>query len=129
MSENDLAMQLARMQQTIEQQQQQQQQPQPGQMQHQFTAPGHPFNNFGVVHSLPTRPKYDWAPSADHIELMDLGQDLFRSTPLEDKERKLLIESYPPIDGLNYQPPEAIPSAYTAMSDYQWSHDGSLKSS
>ncbi|CAO3622033.1 unnamed protein product [Mucor hiemalis] len=60
---------------------------------------------------------------------MDLGQDLFRSTPLEDKERKLLIESYPPIDGLDYQPPEAIPSAYTAMSDYQRSYDGSLKSS
>lgn len=81
-----------------------------------------------AVHSLLTRPKYDWTPSPTHVELMRLNQDLFTSSPLLDGERKKLIESYPPIDGLDYQPPDAVPQAYRLMNDQQRSQDGSLKS-
>lgn len=81
-----------------------------------------------AVHSLLTRPKYDWTPSPTHVELMRLNQNLFTSSPLLDGERKKLIESYPPIDGLDYQPPDAVPQAYRLMNGQQRSQDGSLKS-
>ncbi|KAG2204080.1 hypothetical protein INT47_007074 [Mucor saturninus] len=72
--------QFAQMQRQIQQQQEtillMQQQQQQQQQQHE-----------DFSHSNPTRPKFDWNPSANLVHLMHLDQDLFVEAPLFDRER------------------------------------------
>lgn len=43
------------------------------------------------LHSLGTRPHYDWSPSEGLTELMNLDTPLHTTAPLSDSERKTII--------------------------------------
>ncbi|RCH82862.1 hypothetical protein CU098_000277, partial [Rhizopus stolonifer] len=49
------------------------------------------------LHSMGTRPHYDWSPSEALTEVMNLDAPLHTSPMLSDSERKMIIESYPPM--------------------------------
>ncbi|KAL7319764.1 hypothetical protein PS15m_002858 [Mucor circinelloides] len=50
------------------------------------------------LHSMGTRPHYDWSPSDGLTELMNLvDTPLHTTAPLPDSERKTIIEAYPPM--------------------------------
>ncbi|KAI8382935.1 hypothetical protein BD560DRAFT_314009, partial [Blakeslea trispora] len=74
------------------------------------------------------RSKFEWIPSPELIEIMEMDTDLLVGQPMSDKQRASLIDLYAPIGGLDYRPPDAVPSAYHSMTDAQRSHDQSLKS-
>ena len=79
------------------------------------------------IHSMGTRPHYDWSPSDALTELMELDVPLHTSTMLSDSERKTIIESYPPIAYLDYKAPATIPTAERLMNKGQRLEDNSLK--
>ncbi|KAG1435687.1 hypothetical protein G6F56_013874 [Rhizopus delemar] len=66
------------------------------------------------LHSMGTRPHYDWSPSEGLTELMNLDTPLHTSELLSDSERKIIIESYPPMAHLDYKAPATIPTAEPA---------------
>ncbi|EIE90041.1 hypothetical protein RO3G_14752 [Rhizopus delemar RA 99-880] len=63
------------------------------------------------LHSMGTRPHYDWSPSDTLTELMNLDTPLYTSTLLSDSECKTLIESYPSMTHIEYKAPVTIPTA------------------
>jgi len=67
------------------------------------------------LHSMGTRPRYDWSSSEGLTTLMNLDAPLHTSELLSDSERKAIIESYPPMAHLNYKAPATIPSAERLM--------------
>lgn len=79
------------------------------------------------LHSMGTRPHYDWSPSEGLTELMNLDAPLHTSALLSDSERKTIIESYPPMAHLDYKAPATIPSAERMMNKGQRYEDNSLK--
>ncbi|KAG1367337.1 hypothetical protein G6F61_012999 [Rhizopus arrhizus] len=79
------------------------------------------------LHSMGTRPHYDWSPSDTLIELMNLDTPLHTSNLLSDSERKTIIESYPPMAHLEYKAPATIPTAERLMNKGQRYEDRSLK--
>ncbi|EIE88314.1 hypothetical protein RO3G_13025 [Rhizopus delemar RA 99-880] len=79
------------------------------------------------LHSMGTRPHYDWSPSEGLTELMNLDAPLHTSALLSDLERKTIIESYPPMAHLDYKAPATIPSAERMMNKGQRYEDNSLK--
>lgn len=105
--------------QLLTQQQQQQQSPAPQ---------SQPMQDSDYTSPPAPRAKYEWTPSPALVTLMDMDHDLFVGTPLTDKQRASLIDLYPPIAGLDYRPPDAVPEAHVRMNDHQRSHDASLKS-
>ncbi|CEP08765.1 hypothetical protein [Parasitella parasitica] len=79
------------------------------------------------LHSMGTRPHYDWYPSEGLTELMNLDAPMHTSEPLSDSERKTIIESYPPLAHLDYKAPATIPTAERAMNKSQRYEDNCLK--
>lgn len=79
------------------------------------------------LHSMGTRPHYDWSPSTALTELMNLHTLLHTSPVLSDSERKAIIESYPPIAHLDYKAPATIPTSECLMNKGQRYEDNSLK--
>ncbi|KAI9311892.1 hypothetical protein BX666DRAFT_1843957, partial [Dichotomocladium elegans] len=73
------------------------------------------------------RPSFDWTPTPDLTHLMPtLDQNIFTST-LADKERLQLIERYPPIQGLSYVPPVALPQAARLFNRHQKAEENRLR--
>ncbi|CEP13938.1 hypothetical protein [Parasitella parasitica] len=69
-----------------------------------------------ALHSMGTRPHYDWSPSEGLAELMNLDAPLINTSELlSDSERKTIIEAYQPMAHLEYKPPATIPNAGRAM--------------
>lgn len=97
--------------QLLQQQQEHSTQPQPQSSQFMDTS--------DAIHSIPSRPKYDWTPSAELIDLFELHRDLFCGTPWDDRTRTNLIDMYPPIKDLDYRPPDSVPELYQAMNEQQ----------
>ncbi|KAI8058686.1 uncharacterized protein B0P05DRAFT_478656, partial [Gilbertella persicaria] len=85
------------------------------------------FNTQQQVHSFETRPHYDWNPSQELSQLLRLECNLFSGPGMSDNQRKQLIERYPAIQGVNYQPPATMPEAYARMSYDQKREDKMLK--
>jgi hypothetical protein len=79
------------------------------------------------LHSMGTRPHYDWSPSEALTELMQLDTPLHTTARLSDSERKSIIESYPPMTHLDYKAPATIPTAERLMNKGQRYEDNSLK--
>ena len=80
-----------------------------------------------LLHSLGTRPHYDWTPSDALTALMSLDTPLHTSPMLSDIERKAIIESYPPMSHVDYKAPATIPTAERAMNKGQRHEGNSLK--
>ncbi|KAI9316060.1 hypothetical protein BX666DRAFT_2046840 [Dichotomocladium elegans] len=79
-----------------------------------------------VPHDLPVHPSFDWTPTPDLTHLMlTLDQNIFTST-LADKECLLLIEQYPPIQGLSYVPLVALPQAGRLFNCHQKAKENRL---
>jgi hypothetical protein len=83
--------------------------------------------NLPALHSLEIRPAYGWTPPQFLTEFYALDEPLFTSSPLSDEERKRNIEKYPPIQYLQYQPPDTMPIAAKRMSKSHSKQDLSLK--
>ncbi|KAG2223643.1 hypothetical protein INT45_010002 [Circinella minor] len=64
--------------------------------------------NLLSLHALPVRPSYSWSPSPFLTKVLSLDSSLFPTTMLTDDERRELIDQYPNIDNLQYQPPNTI---------------------
>lgn len=80
------------------------------------------------LHSIRTRPHYDWSPSPFLMELLNLDAPLHNSPVLSDSDRKTIIESYPPLSHLDYRAPATVPTAERVMNKGQKLEDQSLKS-
>lgn len=79
------------------------------------------------LHSMGTRPRYDWTPSDSLMQLMELDTPLHTSKALSDSERRTIIEAYPPMAHLEYKAPATIPTAERLMNKGQRYEDTSLK--
>ncbi|GAN11891.1 hypothetical protein MAM1_1210d11514 [Mucor ambiguus] len=82
------------------------------------------------LHSVETRPRYDWSPSDALMDLMELDTPIIHhaAKPMPDSERKAIIESYPPpMAHLNYRAPVTIPSTERLMNRGQKYEDSALK--
>ncbi|KAI8974981.1 hypothetical protein BDB01DRAFT_380531 [Pilobolus umbonatus] len=83
--------------------------------------------NNSVLHSLGIRPSYSWCSSPFLNEVLSLDTSLFPSTVMSEDERRKMIEKYPNIEGVQYQPPDTIPLASKRMNRSQSKEDMSLK--
>ncbi|KAI8136833.1 hypothetical protein BJV82DRAFT_526379 [Fennellomyces sp. T-0311] len=79
------------------------------------------------LHDLLTRPRYDWQPNQLLFELLpSLDQPVFRS-PLSDDDWKALVDRYPPVSSVVYQPSAALPQAKSQFKPGHHREDSSLK--
>ncbi|KAI8574932.1 hypothetical protein K450DRAFT_264082 [Umbelopsis ramanniana AG] len=80
-----------------------------------------------ILHELPVRPSYDWQPPQElYDRIGSLSSPIFKQT-LSDEERKSIVERYPPIQGLKYAPPSAIPEAQRRFNKGQAREDSTLR--
>lgn len=79
------------------------------------------------LHSLSTRPHYEWTPSEAQVNLMHMDVPIHTSKPMSTVDRKAIIEAYPPVAQLEYRPPATVPSAEKNMNRGQKIEDNSLK--
>ncbi|KAG0758604.1 hypothetical protein G6F25_006029 [Rhizopus arrhizus] len=79
------------------------------------------------LHSVGTRPHYDWTPSEFLNQFLQLDTHLYTSPMLTDNDRKSIIENYPPLASLDYRPPSSVPTAERLMNKAQRMEDHSLK--
>ncbi|KAI9262422.1 hypothetical protein BDA99DRAFT_438682 [Phascolomyces articulosus] len=87
----------------------------------------HDEETLSALHSLRVRPSYTWSPSPFLSEILQLDSSMFPTKMLTDEERKKIIDQYPNIDNLHYQPPDTIPTAARKMNKYQTKQDMSFK--
>lgn len=80
-----------------------------------------------TLHSLETRPDYSWVPSPILTEVLRLNSSLFQTPVLPDEDRRTMIEKYPGLRGIQYQPPDTIPMAAQKMQKFHTKQDMSLK--
>ncbi|OAD07854.1 hypothetical protein MUCCIDRAFT_158110 [Mucor lusitanicus CBS 277.49] len=80
-----------------------------------------------TLHSVETRPHYDWSPSDALMDLMELDTPIHTAKPMPDSERKAIIESYPPMAHLEYRAPVTVPYAERLMNRGQRYEDNALK--
>jgi hypothetical protein len=80
-----------------------------------------------ALHSLRIKPSYSSSTTPFLTEVFALDSSLFPTTMLPDDKRRKLIDQYPNIEQLQYQPPDTIPSAARKMNKYQSKQDMSLK--
>ncbi|KAG1135724.1 hypothetical protein G6F37_012786 [Rhizopus arrhizus] len=80
-----------------------------------------------TLHSLSTRPHYEWTPSETQINIMNMDVPIHTSKPMATADRKAIIEAYPPVAQLEYRSPATIPSAEKNMNKGQKIEDNSLK--
>ncbi|KAI8324615.1 hypothetical protein EDC96DRAFT_426190, partial [Choanephora cucurbitarum] len=79
------------------------------------------------LHSFGVRPRFDWTPDLLVQDQFSLDRDLFNNEVLSDQARGDLIDKYPPIRQLNYQPPLTMPEAKRRMNNSQAKEDATLK--
>ncbi|KAI8047979.1 uncharacterized protein B0P05DRAFT_345648 [Gilbertella persicaria] len=79
------------------------------------------------LHSLNIRPDYTWQPLPFLSEVMNFNQSLFTTNPLTDDKRKAIIEQYPGMKDMDYQPPDTVPLAARNMKQHLTKQDRSLK--
>ncbi|KAG2221840.1 hypothetical protein INT45_003554 [Circinella minor] len=79
------------------------------------------------LHSLEICPDYSWHPSDFLSKVMNFNQSLFNSPTLTNDRRKAIIEQYPGIKDMDYQPPNTIPSTARSMKQTHAKQDRSLK--
>ncbi|KAG1047494.1 hypothetical protein G6F43_010061 [Rhizopus delemar] len=79
------------------------------------------------LHSVGTRPHYDWTPSEFLNQFLQLDTHLYKSPLLTDNDRKSIIENYPPLASLDYRPPSSVLTAERLMNKAQKMEDQSLK--
>jgi hypothetical protein len=75
------------------------------------------------LNSIGSRPHYNWTPSPRLNEYLSLDSDIFRAGALSDTDRTHIIESYPPIATLSYNPPQTLPTAASRMNKAQKRED------
>ncbi|KAI9008899.1 hypothetical protein CLU79DRAFT_840052 [Phycomyces nitens] len=68
-----------------------------------------------TLHSLDTQSSFTWTPPTFLQEVLSLDSPLFPMTLLSDVDCHTLIDQYPNIDGLQYQPPDTVPIAAQKM--------------
>ena len=54
------------------------------------------------VHSIAVRQRFDWTPPEELARMLNLKQSPFISSPMNDTQRRELIESYPPMRTMDY---------------------------
>ncbi|OBZ88697.1 hypothetical protein A0J61_03258 [Choanephora cucurbitarum] len=54
------------------------------------------------VHSIAVRQRFDWTPPEELAGMLNLKQSPFISSPMNDTQRRELIESYPPMRTMDY---------------------------
>ncbi|KAG0928688.1 hypothetical protein G6F57_013404 [Rhizopus arrhizus] len=64
-----------------------------------------------TLHSLSTRPHYEWTPSETQVNIMNMDVPIHTSKPMATADRKAIIEAHPPVPQLEYRSPATIPSA------------------
>lgn len=79
------------------------------------------------VHSLETRPSYNWTPPPLLSQVLQLNAPLFTEPLLTDEVRRQTIDKYPGIEGIQYQPPDTLPMTAKKMKPHQSKQDMSLK--
>ena len=79
------------------------------------------------LHSFGRRPRFDWTPDLLVQDQFSLDRDLFNTEVLSDEARGDLIDKYPPIRQLNYQPPLTMPEAKHRLNTSQAKEDATLK--
>ncbi|OBZ81560.1 hypothetical protein A0J61_10390 [Choanephora cucurbitarum] len=79
------------------------------------------------LHPFGMRPRFDWAPDLLVQDQFALDRDLFNNEVLLDETRGELIDKYPPMRQLNYQPPPTMPEAKRRMNASQAKEDINFK--
>ncbi|KAG1109123.1 hypothetical protein G6F42_015754 [Rhizopus arrhizus] len=79
------------------------------------------------IHSLSTRPHYEWTPSEAQINIMHMDVPIHTSKPMATADCKAIIEAYPPVAQLEYCSPATVPSAEKNINKGQKIEDNSLK--
>ncbi|KAL7330075.1 hypothetical protein PS15p_205064 [Mucor circinelloides] len=79
------------------------------------------------LHSLSSRPLYEWTPSEAQVNNMHMDIPSHTSRPMSNVDLKAIIEAYPPMAQLEYRPPATVPSAEKNMNKGQKIEDNSLK--
>ncbi|CEP09844.1 hypothetical protein, partial, partial [Parasitella parasitica] len=79
------------------------------------------------LHSLNTRPHYEWIPSEAQVNILHMNVPIHTSKPMPSADRRAIIEAYPPVAQLEYRSPATVPSADQAMNKGQKMEDNSLK--
>ncbi|KAI8351498.1 hypothetical protein EDC96DRAFT_467139, partial [Choanephora cucurbitarum] len=79
------------------------------------------------LHPFGLRPRFEWTPDLLVQDQFALDRDLFNNDVLSDEARGELIDKYPPIRQLNYQPPLTMPEAKRRMNTSQTKEDVTLK--
>ncbi|KAI9301848.1 hypothetical protein BJ944DRAFT_168340, partial [Cunninghamella echinulata] len=69
------------------------------------------MEQYTTLHSLDIRPSYSWNPHPALFDFLSLNKSLFTAPMISDEIRKRIIEKYPTIDSVQYQPPDTIPEA------------------
>ncbi|KAI9314654.1 hypothetical protein BX666DRAFT_2029523 [Dichotomocladium elegans] len=85
-------------------------------------------DNTASLHDLPTRPRYDWCPAQLLRELIPTLDHLVFGQPLDDEDRKTIVERYPPMAGVSYSPPSTLPEAERHFNRGHKHEDASLRS-
>ncbi|KAL9549436.1 hypothetical protein PS6_006066 [Mucor atramentarius] len=80
------------------------------------------------LHSLSTRPHYEWTPSEAQVNIMHMDVFIHTSKPLATPDRKVIIEAYRPVaQQLKYHSPATVPSAEQDMNNGQKIEDNYFK--
>ncbi|CEP07106.1 hypothetical protein [Parasitella parasitica] len=80
-----------------------------------------------TLHSLSTRPHYEWSPSEAQVNILQMDVPIHTSKPMTTADRRSIIEAYPPVAQLEYRSPATLPSAEQAMNKGQKMEENSLK--
>ncbi|KAI8136574.1 hypothetical protein BJV82DRAFT_489600, partial [Fennellomyces sp. T-0311] len=73
------------------------------------------------------RPRYDWQPSPQLCELVPTLEQHVFGVPLNEEDRKAIVDRYPPIAGLVYSPPATLPEADRRFKPGHRHEDASLR--
>ncbi|KAL7329895.1 hypothetical protein PS15p_204907 [Mucor circinelloides] len=80
------------------------------------------------LHSLSTRPHYDWNPSEAQVNILHMDVPIHTSKPMTiPADRRSIIEAYPAVAQLEYRSPATVPSAEQSMNKGHKMEDNSLK--
>ncbi|PHZ12767.1 uncharacterized protein RHIMIDRAFT_313464 [Rhizopus microsporus ATCC 52813] len=72
-------------------------------------------NGATSLHSIGIHPTYNWTPSSILSEVLSLDKAIFTTPALSDDQRVKIIERYPTMENVQYQPPDTIPDAAHRM--------------
>jgi hypothetical protein len=89
----------------------------------------HMDNSSGAtsLHSIGVRSTYNWTPSPILSEVLSLDKVIFATSALSDDQLAKIIERYPIMKNVQYQPLNTIPDAAHRMKSPEAKQDMSLK--